>query len=59
MANQIPDELWAETTWEGNRRAQLRRWAALSLEEIVLAQEEMQELSERFAQIRNPKAGSA
>ncbi len=39
---------WSLTTWEGARREQLRRWAALTLEEIVLAQEEMQELSERL-----------
>ena len=36
---------WSLTTWEGSRREQLRRWAALSLEEILLAQEEMQELA--------------
>ena len=36
---------WNLTTWEGSRREQLRRWAALSLEEILLAQEEMQELA--------------
>lgn len=37
---------WTLTTWEGARREQLRRWAQLSLEEIVAAQEEMQELAE-------------
>jgi hypothetical protein len=41
---------WNLTTWEGSRREQLRRWAALSLEEILLAQEEMRELAERLAQ---------
>jgi hypothetical protein len=49
---------WNLTTWEGSRREQLRRWAQLTLEEIVQAQEEMAELSERFAdrgrQTRNP-----
>jgi hypothetical protein len=49
---------WSLTTWEGSRREQLRRWAQLTLEEIVQAQEEMAELSERFAdmrrQARNP-----
>jgi hypothetical protein len=39
---------WSLTTWEGSRREQLRRWAALSLEEILLAQEEMRELAERL-----------
>ena len=37
---------WSLTTWEGARREQLRRWAALPLERIVLALEEMQELAE-------------
>lgn len=46
---------WTLTTWEGSRREQLRRWAELSLREIILAQEEMRELSERFAQMRNSK----
>jgi hypothetical protein len=36
---------WTLTTWEGVRREQLRRWAALSLEEIIRAQEEMAELA--------------
>lgn len=43
---------WSLTTWEGAEREQLRRWAALSLEEIVRAQEEMQALSERLAEAR-------
>ncbi len=37
---------WSLTTWEGARREQLQRWAQLSLEEIVAAQEEMQKLAE-------------
>lgn len=36
-------------TWKGAEREQLRRWAALSLEEIIRAQEEMRELAERLA----------
>lgn len=43
---------WSLTTWEGSRREQLRRWAELSLEEIIRAQEDMRELAERFAQMR-------
>ena len=43
---------WSLTTWEGSRREQLRRWAQLTLEEIVQAQEEMAELSERLADMR-------
>lgn len=40
---------WSLTTWEGAEREQLRRWAMLSLEEIVRAQEEMQRLAESLA----------
>jgi len=50
---------WSLTTWEASQREQLRRWAALSLREIILAQEEMHELSGRFAQARDSEAGAA
>ena len=46
---------WSLTTWDGSRREQLRRWAELSLREIIQAQEDMRELSERFAQMRSSK----
>ena len=49
---------WSLTTWEGSRREQLRRWAQLTLEEIVQAQEEMADLSEHFADMRR-RTGSA
>ena len=45
---------WSLTTWEGAEREQLRRWAQLSLEEIVRAQEEMQNLADRLASPRSP-----
>jgi len=32
---------WQTATWEGARREELRRWAALPLEKILAAQEEM------------------
>ncbi len=35
---------WTLTTWEGARREQLRRWARLPLERVVLALEEMEDL---------------
>lgn len=44
---------WYLTSWEGSRREQLRRWAQLTLEEIVQAQEEMADLSEHFAETRH------
>lgn len=43
---------WSLTTWAGAEREQLRRWAALSLEEILLAQEEMQDLAERLGETK-------
>ena len=39
---------WSLATWAGAEREQLRRWALLSLEEIVRAQEEMQNLAEKL-----------
>lgn len=36
---------WSLTTWEGARREQLRRWAALPLERAIMALEEMEELA--------------
>jgi hypothetical protein len=52
MENQIPDELWDETTWDGNRRAQLRRALELTLRERLQAVEDMAEVAERFRQMR-------
>lgn len=40
---------WSLTTWEGSRREQLRRWAALPLEDAIRAMEEMQELAESLS----------
>ena len=40
---------WTLTTWEGARREQQRRWANLSLREIILALEEMQVLADRLS----------
>jgi len=43
---------WTLTTWEGSRRAQLRRWCALTLRERLVALEEMTDLAQRFTQMR-------
>lgn len=47
----IPEPLesvdWEITTWEGARREQLRRWAALPLDRIVASLEEMADLAVR------------
>lgn len=45
----LSDIDWSLTTWDGARREQLRRWAALPLENIIAALEEMETLANRFA----------
>lgn len=40
---------WRLTTWDGARREQMRRWAELPLERVILALEEMEELSRRLS----------
>ena len=42
---------WRLTTFEGARREQLRRWAELPLEEIILALEEMEDLTARLREM--------
>lgn len=39
---------WSLTTWEGARREQMRRWAALPLERAIMALEEMESLSQNL-----------
>ncbi len=39
---------WRLTTWDGAQREQMRRWAELPLESLILALEEMQDISERL-----------
>lgn len=43
-----PDFDWRVTSFEGSRRQQLRRWAQLPLENILLAIEEMQDIADLF-----------
>lgn len=57
MEKEIPDELWADTTWEGNRRAQLRGALELTVRERLQAVEDMGEVAERFRQIRARRDG--
>lgn len=53
MEKEIPEELWAETTWEGNRRAQLRRALDLTVRERLQAIEDMGDIARRFAEMRD------
>jgi CRISPR-associated protein Csx17 len=51
------DEIdWRLTTWEGSRRAQLRRWLALSIRERLEAMEQMTLIAERLADSRKQSA---
>lgn len=48
--SQTDDDIdWSLTSWEGSRRAQLRRWLALTVRERLQAIEEMAELAARIA----------
>ncbi len=40
---------WRLTSFEGARREQLRRWAQLPLENILLAIEEMEDIAARLS----------
>lgn len=40
---------WSQTTWEGSRRELIARWARMSLDEILEAQEEMADLAQELA----------
>lgn len=44
------EDPWGAATWEGSRRLQLRRWAALPLEQILAAQEEMHALADALSE---------
>ncbi len=45
-----PEDIdWSLTTWEGHRRAQMDRWASMSLDQILETQEEMAELGRMLA----------
>lgn len=39
---------WRLTTWEGSRREQLRRWAALPLEQMIQAIGDMGDFAGSF-----------
>ncbi|HWF58707.1 MAG TPA: hypothetical protein VN666_00100 [Nitrospira sp.] len=44
-----PEFDWRLTSFEGSRREQLRRWAQLPLEQILLAIEEMEDITRLLA----------
>jgi hypothetical protein len=45
-----PDGIdWSLTTWQGSRREQIRRWSEPTMDEILAAQEEMEEMAEKLS----------
>jgi hypothetical protein len=60
----LPESLagvdWSLTSWEGSRREQLRRWAALPLDQIIRSLEEMERLAETLGtRGREPSRGGS
>lgn len=52
MNPNLDDIDWSLTTWEGNRRAQLRHALTLTVRERLQVLDGMSELSERFRRMR-------
>ena len=52
MSNAEQQIDWSLTTWEGNRRAQLRQAQKLTIRERLAAAEGLAEVARRFEQIR-------
>jgi hypothetical protein len=50
--DQIPDELWQKTTWDGARREYVRRALELTVRERLQALDEMGKLARRFEEMR-------
>ena len=50
---------WRVTTFEGSRREQLRRWAQLPLEDVLLAIEEMQDIASLFGTASAGESGKS
>lgn len=55
----VPEFDWRLATFEGARREQLRRWAQLPLENILLAIEEMQDLAQQLNTTLTGEAGQS
>jgi hypothetical protein len=52
-----PEFDWRMTSFEGARREQLRRWAQLPLEDILLAIEEMADLAQQLNPVPTGEPG--
>lgn len=56
---ETPEFDWRLTTFEGARREQLRRWAQLPLENILLAIEEMQDIAQSLGAAPASESGES
>jgi len=52
MADQFDSIDWSLTTWDGSRREQIRRWSELTMDEILNAQEEMDDFGREMIERR-------
>lgn len=57
--NQLPDDPWEQTTWEGDRLAQLRLALGFTLRERMQVVEDVAQIAERFRQMRETGKVSA
>jgi len=58
--NRTDDDIdWSLTTWEGSRRAQLRRWLTLTVRERLQAIEDLAEVAARIAGSLRPSERNA
>lgn len=49
---------WSLTTWEGARHEELRKWSQLPLEKVILALEEMADISHTLHGMDSSNHGS-
>ena len=52
MSNKKPDDLWAETTFEGSRRAHIKEALKLTIRERLEAMDRLNALSEKMQGMR-------
>lgn len=52
---QIAEQTWDNATWEGSRRAMIRRSLKLTVRERLQALEELAETSQKLASLSNRK----
>ncbi len=59
MSRTDDDVDWSLTSWEGSRRAQLRRWLTLTVRERLQTIEDLAEVAKRVAGLLRPSRRNA